>query len=104
MSRHQKFQQFDAADIINNIPCEFEVCKNQYGVFAIIEGTYPQVCSGHPFSREDFKRYSLYLVIDNEIIDTQAWFDEEDLVLLPTIRTSTTVKLVDDYLESRMRP
>lgn len=60
----------------------------------IIEGTYSQLYGG---DGDNLKQYSLYKMVDGEVVDKMAWFDEGMLSLMPEQDYLKAQEIVETY-------
>ena len=68
-----------------------ESCSNG-GFAAIIHGSYADLFGG-----KDVKRYSLYKIEEDRIVDCQAWYDERHLELIDGGGLEKAAEMMADY-------
>jgi hypothetical protein len=89
----QKFKIFSLVHITKDMPFYKEHFDNDF--VGIVEGTYKQIYGG-----SDDKSYSIYKLNKDKtkIVDAIAWYEENQLTLLPKQDRLLVIELIDKYL------
>lgn len=90
----QKFRWLTFVKVTDNMP---ETMKHfPKGFKAVVQGTYKQLYGG-----EDVDSYSLYVIKDNEIVNTLSWYYENQLTELPEQDRLKAMDMVEDYMNKQ---
>ncbi len=86
----QKFRKLTFVMVTSKVSESMSHFDN--GFKAIINASYSQLYGG-----DDIKSYSLYKVVDNEIVNSIAWYYENQLTELPEQDRYKAEEMIESY-------
>jgi hypothetical protein len=73
----------DMPNLMKHFDCDFD---------AIVNGTYSQIYGG-----KNIKNYSVYQIKEGRVVNKIAWYDENQLSLLPEQDRDKAEEMIEEY-------
>ena len=93
----QKFRKLTFVKVSDKLPD----CMSHFpcGFIAIVNGTYSQIYGGR-----NIESYSLYVVENGKVVNSIAWYYEDQLTELPEQDRAKAENMIEDYNFRRHEP